>query len=188
MASVSAGPNRPCSKMSAMIGCARIASPTADGTFRKATCRSADPSVARTASMSFSAARCATPAPATVAIATPNTPSGSCMSRNANCSQLFAPTSCEANQVFTTMFTCVADRPITAGPMRRAIRRTPGSARSARESRGRGRKPERDELRHLHGELEDAARHASRPTSPPPRGAAATRPPTARARPRLTRR
>jgi hypothetical protein len=58
-------------------------SPTAEGTLRKATKRIADPSVSLAPSRSFAAARCATPAPATVAMATPKTPSGSCMSLNA---------------------------------------------------------------------------------------------------------
>ena len=78
------------------MGRARTMRPTADGTFRNATSRSADPSVCFTAAMSRAAARCATPAPATVAMATPKTPSGSCMRRKAFWSQVFAPTSCEA--------------------------------------------------------------------------------------------
>ena len=66
------------------------------------------------------------PAPATVAMATPKTPSGSCMSRKAICSQVAAPASCEAKMVFTRMFTWVAESPTTDGRHEPADAAQPG--------------------------------------------------------------
>ncbi len=123
-----------------MMGEASTTSPTVEGTLRKATSRIAWPRVSRTPSRSCAAARSATPAPATVAMATPNTPSGNCISRKAKFSQVTARLSCEAKMVLTTMFTWVAESPTTAAAMSPAMRRMPGSAPAPR-SRGRKRKP-----------------------------------------------
>ena len=93
------------------------------------------------AGRSRAAAACATPAPATVAMATPKTPSGSCMSRKAICSQVAAPASYDAKAWLTRMFTCVAESPITDAAMSRPMRRTPGSASRARVIPSMGRQP-----------------------------------------------
>ena len=123
------------------MGPPTTASPTAEGTLKKATSRSAEPSVALAAGRSRAAAACATPAPATVAMATPKTPSGSCMSRKAICNQVAAPSWCEAKMPFTRMFTCVPERPITDAAMSRPMRRSPGSASRALVIPSMGRQP-----------------------------------------------
>jgi hypothetical protein len=128
--------------MSDTIGPPTTARPTADGTLKKATSFSAEPSVAFAAGRSRAAAACATPAPATVAMATPKTPSGSCMSRKAICSQVTAPAWCEAKMVLTRMLTCVAESPITEAAMSRPMRRSPGSASRSRVNPSMGRHPE----------------------------------------------
>jgi hypothetical protein len=50
-----------------------------------------------------------------------------------------AATSCEAKMFETKMFTWTAERPTTAAPTTRPMRRTPGWRSEADESDGRGR-------------------------------------------------
>ena len=62
----------------------------------------------------------------TMPSATPNTPSGSCIRRNAIASQNVGPSpSCEANMEFTITFTCVELAAITDGPINCRIATTP---------------------------------------------------------------
>ncbi len=75
--------------------------------------------------------------------ATPNTPIGSCIKRNAYDSHDSAPSEMRlANDELTTTFTCTAATPSVAGAISMAIRRVPGSRRR-RSGSSRGRYPER---------------------------------------------
>ncbi len=79
--------------------------------------------------MSPTAALLLTSGSVTVAMATPNTPSGSCISRNALLSHETAPLPWSlAKEAFTATLTCTALAAMTAGPIRRRMVRTPASS------------------------------------------------------------
>src|SRR6266403_644658 len=82
----------------------------------------------RNASVLPVAAMRASSGSATVPSATPKTPRGNCIRRNATVSQNVGPSpSCEANTELTSTFTWVVLAAITDGPIRCRIARTPGS-------------------------------------------------------------
>ncbi len=103
------------------------ASHSAAGTVRKNTSRSVADSVVLSRGMSFATAARDNAGRLTVASATPNTPIGSCMMRNAYHSHDTLPCwSRLAIWVLTSRLSWVAASPIVAGTMSVATRRTPG--------------------------------------------------------------
>jgi len=105
--------------MTEMIGSASTASPVAAGTQRNSARRRERARVLRNASVSPRAACALTAGNMAVAIATPNTPMGNCMSRNAQFSQATAPSpKNDANQVFTNTLIWTAATATTDGPSR----------------------------------------------------------------------
>ena len=111
-----------------MMGSASIMRPTLAGMVMRNASRMPRASSLRKASVLPLAAMRVSSGSATVPSATPKTPSGSCMRRNATVSQNVGPSpSCEANTELTSTLTCVVLAAITDGPIRRRIARTPGS-------------------------------------------------------------
>src|SRR6185503_1400665 len=125
------------------IGTPNSASPTVDGTVRNSTIRNPRRRVARRLSQSPEAASRDRWVSAVVPTATPNTPIGSCINRNAYDSHEIAPSDTRlANDELTTTLICTAATPSVAGAIKVAIRRVPGSRRR-RSGVNRGRNPVR---------------------------------------------
>ena len=111
-----------------MIGSARTTNPTADGIVSKNAKRIPRARIERNSSILPTAALLETSGRVTVPIATPNTPSGSCIRRNAMLSQLTGPSpKVEANELLTSTLTCTALAATTAGPISTSTVRTPSS-------------------------------------------------------------
>ena len=112
-----------------MIGSASIISPMVEGMVS----RNIEPharatSSARKAVIWPATTRRDSSGSVTVPSATPNSPSGSCISRNAIASQKIAPSpSVEANIELISTLICVVLAAITDGPMSARMALTPGS-------------------------------------------------------------
>ena len=91
MLKVEAWSNRPCSKITLMIGSLKATSPAVAGSARSAAARSAPEKLERSASWSRSATSRETRARLAMPMATPNNPIGSWISRNASESHVMGP-------------------------------------------------------------------------------------------------
>ncbi len=121
------------------MGRAMTARNSAEGTVRSSTSRTDSESVPRTAGMSRRTAARESAGRLTVATATPKSPIGSCMRRNAYWSHDTLPSrKLAAIAWLTKMLSWVAASPTVAGSMSEATRRTPGCQFG---SSGRSRKP-----------------------------------------------
>ena len=110
------------------MGSASIISPIVQGMVIRKASRMPRASSSRNAGRLPATARRESSGRVTVASATPNSPRGSCMSRNAIASQKIGPSPrCEAKIEFTSTLNCVVLAAITEGPMSASTAPTPGS-------------------------------------------------------------
>ena len=110
------------------MGSASIISPTVQGIVSRKASRMPRESSLRNAGRLPTATRRESSGSVTVPIATPNSPSGSCISRNAIANQKIGPSPrCEAKIELISTLNCVVLAAMTDGPMSESTAATPGS-------------------------------------------------------------